>query len=102
MNNDDIRRFLLRHRRIMPDVELAKIAGVSKEAVGQFINKSGKRTDGAKFRINRIHQALGLEVKVEVKVERTFSPKDHVLVAAAPQPARVEDWTLTRPKPRRR
>lgn len=83
----------------MPDVELAKVVGVSPEAIGQFINKAGGRTDGATFRVNKIHEALGLEV--EVKVQRTFRPKDVDWRDGEPKPRRVEEWTLPRPRPRR-
>ena len=74
MNNDDIRAFLLRHRRIMTDEEFGEIAGISGQAVGQFINKSCGRTDGNTFRTNKIHEALGL--KVESVTYRTFKPKE--------------------------
>ena len=96
MNNDDIRRFLLRHRRIMPDTELAKIAGCSEQAIGQFISKSGNRTDGLKFQVNRIHRALGLEVETKVERTRTFSPKP---LEWQDGETRLQAWTLTRPKP---
>jgi hypothetical protein len=97
VTNDDIRRFLLAHRKIMPDVELAKIAGCSPAAIGQFINKSDGRTDGASyFRVNKIHQVLGL------RVERTYAPEPISWSQGEPMPRRVEVWTLARPRPPRR
>lgn len=76
MNNNDIRRFLLRHRRIMTDGEFGEIAGISGQAVSQFINRSGGRTDGMTFRVCKIHEALGL--KVESVTYRTFKPKQEL------------------------
>lgn len=81
----------------MSDVELARIAGVSKEAIGQFINKTDRQGGGLRFRINKIHEALGLEVKVE----RTFAPKVLPLSDTTRRTRTVEDWTLARPRPNR-
>jgi hypothetical protein len=97
VTNDDIRRFLLAHRKIMPDVELAKIAGCSAANIGQYINRRGGRTDGETYlHVNKIHKALGL------KVERKYVPEEVAWSQGAPLPRRVEVWTLARPRPPRR
>lgn len=98
MNNDDIRRFLLAHRRIMSDAELAEIAGVTKAAINQFINKIDRPDGGNKFRITQLHRALGLEVTTM----RTFKPAEQEWHQAEKREWRLEEWTLQRPQPRRR
>ena len=75
MDNDDLRDFLLRHRKIMSDTELAREIGCTPQALGRFITRS-ERTHGNHFRVATLHQALGLEP--ESRVVRTWKPKEEI------------------------
>ena len=75
MDNDDLRDFLLRHRKIMSDSELARAIGCTPQALSQFIRGDG-RTHGNHFRVGALHQALGLEP--ESRVVRTWKPKEEI------------------------
>lgn len=70
MNYDHIRKALLMQRKIMTQEELAWELGISRQQLIEFLAGRYKGTCN-----NRIYQALGIEVEVEVV--RTFKLKDN-------------------------